>query len=147
MTAGVLVVTTALFVLLTSYATADATLYRWKNERGNPVNSDRPPAAGIDYEVISTGSSLVRRVDADEGAVPLEVTPTPSNEFEQVDTTELTIEKNALYCERARDNLEQINSHARIQMRNEQGEPHYLSAEEKAAQKGKAIAAIEAYCE
>jgi hypothetical protein len=147
MTAGVFVVTTALFVLLASYATADETLYRWKNERGNLVNSDRPPPAGVDYEVISIGSSMVRKVDADEGAVPLTVKPTPGNDFEQVDTTELKVEKNAPYCERAKDNLEQIGSHARIQMRNEQGEPHYLSAEEKAAQKEKAIAAIEAYCE
>ena len=86
MTAGVFAVTTALFVLLASYATAEETVYRWSNERGNPVISDRPPPAGIAYEVISTGSSLVRKVDANEGAVPLDVKPTPSNDFERVDT-------------------------------------------------------------
>ncbi len=147
LTNGVFTVTAALFILLTSYPTAGETLYRWKNDRGNLVNSDRPPPAGVDYEVISIGSSMVRKVDADEGAVPLTVKPTPGNDFEQVDTTELKVEKNAPYCERAKDNLEQLDSHARIQMRNNQGEAHYLSEEEKTAEKEKAIAAIEAYCE
>ena len=52
---GVFAVTTALFVLLASYATADGTLYRGKNERSNPVHSDRTPPTGIEYEVVSTG--------------------------------------------------------------------------------------------
>ena len=145
-TTGVFAVTTALLILLASYATADQTLYRWKNERGNPVNSDRPPPAGIEYEVISTGSSLVRKVDANEGAVPLNVEPTPSNDFEQVETAEPKTQKNTLYCERARDNLEQIDTHARIRMRNDQGEVYYLSEEQKTAEKEKTLAAIKAYC-
>ena len=146
MTAGVFAVTTALFVLLASYATTGETVYRWNNERGNPVISDRPPPAGIAYEVISTGSSLVRKVDANEGAVPLDVKPTPSNDFERVDTAAPKIEKNALYCERARDNLKQIETHARIRMRNDQGEVYYLSEEEKTAEKEKTLAAIKTHC-
>ena len=146
MTSRVFAVATALFVLLASYATAGETVYRWNNERGNPVISDRPPPAGIAYEVISTGSSLVRKVDANEGAVPLDVKPTPSNDFERVDTAAPKIEKNALYCERARDNLKQIETHARIRMRNDQGEVYYLSEKEKVAEKEKTLAAIETYC-
>lgn len=145
-TIGVFAVTTALFVLLASHATAGETLYRWKNERGNPVNSDRPPPTGIEYEVVSTGSSMVRKVDANEGAVPLNVKPTPSNDFEQVDTAEPKTEKNTLYCERARDNLKQIDTHARIRMRNDQGEVYYLSEEEKTAEKEKTLAAIKTHC-
>lgn len=143
---SVFVMTTALGMLFTSCASTAETLYRWTNERGNPVSSDRPPPAGVDYEVISTGSSMVRKVDANEGAVPLDLQPTPSNDFEQVDSAELTIEKNVLYCERARDNLEQIDTHARIRMRNDQGEVYYLSEEEKTAEKAKTLAAIETNC-
>ena len=146
MTAGVFAVITALFVLLASYATAGETVYRWNNERGNPVISDRPPPAGIAYEVMSTGSSLVRKVDANEGAVPLNVKPTPSNDFEQVDTAEPKTEKNTLYCERARDNLKQIDTHARIRMRNDQGEVYYLSEKDKTAEKEKTLAAIKTHC-
>ena len=132
--------------MLTPHTAAEETLYRWTNERGNPVNSDRPPPTGTDYEVISTGSTLVRKVAASKGAVPLDIEPSPSNDFEQVDTAEPKIEKNALNCERARDNLTQIETHARIRMRNNQGEVYYLSEEQKVAEKEKTLAAIETYC-
>jgi len=51
------------------------TFYRWTDERGHTVHSDRPPPKGVKYEVISTQSTLIREVDADEGAVPLNVEP------------------------------------------------------------------------
>ena len=69
----VLVLATAALVLAGSLANAGQVVYRWKDDRGNPVNSDRPPPKGVDYEVISTQSSMVRPVDSKEGAVPLEV--------------------------------------------------------------------------
>ena len=147
MTVSASTVATALFALLVSYATADETVYRWQNERGNPVNSDRPPPVGIAYEVISTGSSMVRKVDANQGAVPLNIKPTPSNDFEQVDTAAPKTEKNALYCERARDNLVQIDTHARIRMRNDRGEVYYLSEKQKVVEKEKTLAAIKAHCQ
>ncbi len=145
-TASVPTVAIALLALLVSYATADGTVYRWKNERGNSVNSDRPPPAGIAYEVISTGSSMVRKVGADQGAVPTSIKSTPNNSYKQVDTAAPKVEKHALYCDQARDNLEQINTHARIRMRNERGEVYYLSETEKIAEKEKTLAAIKAHC-
>jgi hypothetical protein len=90
---------------------------------------------------------MVRKVEADEGAVPLSVKPTPSNDFDQTNANKPVIEKNPEFCERAKDNLKQIDSHARIRMRNDQGEVRYLSDEEKAAEKEKALSSIEAYCE
>ena len=130
-----------------SGASAGETLYRWLDDRGNPVNSDRPPPKGVDYEVISTSSSMVRKVDSDEGAVPLDVKSTVGNDFEEVDTRKPRIEKNPEYCARARDNLEQIDSSARIRLRNDEGEVRFLSEEEKLAEREKAIGAIDAYCE
>jgi hypothetical protein len=145
-TAAVVLVMTVL-TLWGTHASADQTLYRWTDERGNPVNSDRPPPAGVDYEVISTSSSMVRKVDSDEGAVPPKVEPTPSNDFEQVDTRKPKIEKNPEYCARAQENLTQLDSHARIRLRNDEGEVRFLSEEEKNAEREKAVSAIEAYCE
>jgi hypothetical protein len=130
-----------------SGASAGETLYRWLDNRGNPVNSDRPPPKGVEYEVISTSSSMVRKVDSDEGAVPLEVKSTASNDFEEVNTSTPRIEKNPEFCARARDNLTQIDSSARIRLRNDQGEARYLSEEEKLAEREKAVSAIEVYCE
>jgi hypothetical protein len=128
-------------------ASAGRNHYRWIDERGNPVHSDRPPPKGIDYEVVSTGSSLVRQVSAEEGVVPTEVVPRVGNDFEQVDTAKQAIEKIPEYCERARLNIQSLDTHARIRVRNEQGEYHWLSQEEKDAQRLQAEATIATHCD
>ncbi len=141
-----LVLTTALLTVCGSHASADEEVYRWMDDAGNPVNSDRPPPQGIDYEVISTRSSMVRPVDAREGAVPLQVQPTADNDFKAVDSKEPTIQKNPEYCARAKDNLLQIDSHGQIRLRDKQGEVRYLTPEEKTAERQKALDAIKAFC-
>ena len=121
--------------------------YRWIDDRGNPVHSDRPPPKGVDYEVITTGSSLVREVDADEGVVPAEVEPRVGNEFEQVDTAAAKIEKNPEFCQRARDNLNTLDTVARIRLRNDQGELRYIDEAEKEEQRKRARETIAVHCE
>ncbi len=142
-----LLLTIAAPILAGSHAVAGQVVYRWLDDRGNPVNSDRPPPKGVDYEVISTSSSMVRPVDAEEGAVPLEVKPTASNKFEPVDTSTPKIEKNPEYCQRARENLETLDLKVRIQMRNEQGEVYFLTEEERAVQRQKALDSIKVNCD
>ena len=143
------VLTASAVLLITSSLSASAgrDYYRWMDERGNPVHSDRPPPKGIDYEVVSTGSSLVRQVSAEEGVVPTEVVPRVGNDFEQVDTAKQEIQKNPEYCDRARKNIQSLDTHARIRVRNEQGEYHWLSQEEKDAQREEAEAAISVHCD
>ena len=138
---------TALLTMYHPVANADQVVYRWKDTAGNPVNSDRPPPQGVDYEVISTKSSMVRPVDAQEGAVPLQVKPSADNDFTPVDSSQPATEKNPEYCARAKDNLVQIESHARIRLRDDQGEIRYLSEEEKNAERKKAQYAVKAYCD
>ena len=128
-------------------ATAGDTYYRWLDDRGNPVHSDRPPPEGVDYEVVSTQSTMVRQVEAEEGAVPAGIEPKPGNEFEQVDSAPSQIKKNPEYCQRARENLATLNETARIRMRDENGEYYYLTEEQKAAQRSNAEAAIARHCE
>ena len=141
-------------VLATTLATvslanaAASTYYRWNDERGNPVHSDRPPPEGIEYEVVSTGSSFIRRVGADEGAVPASTDPVPGNEFDPVRAIVANApKKNPEYCQRARDNLQTLNSTARIRVRNEQGEYRFLDQEEVATEKAKAVDSIAVHCE
>ncbi len=98
---GALILATALLTLSSFGANASEIVYRWKDADGNPVNSDRPPPQGTEYEVISTKSSMVREVDANEGAVPLKVKPTVSNEFKPVDAKKPAVEKNpGILCAR-----------------------------------------------
>ena len=128
-------------------AHASSTYYRWEDDRGNPVHSDRPPPKGTPYEVITTGSSLVRQVDADEGAVPATTEPTVSNDFATVDTKPKPAQKNPVQCQRARENLETLNTKVRIQIRNDQGEIRPLSEEEKEIQRQQAMDVIAVHCD
>ena len=131
-------------------AWADETYYRWKDDRGKLVVSDRPPAdPDVEYEVVSQRSSMVRRVAPGEGAVPPEVTPRPGNRFEQVDTSEATqaVTNNPESCARARANMETLNSSARIRIRDEDtGEMRFLSEEEKETQRQRALETIRVHC-
>ena len=124
------------------------TYYRWADDRGNPVHSDRPPPEGVDYEVVSTGSSMVRKVSADEGAVPADTNSTPGNEFDTFETAKAEVpKKNPEYCKRAQDNLATLTSKARVRVRDEKGDYRYLSEEEKDAEKSKANDQVIAHCE
>ncbi len=142
----------ALLIALAPASYGDDTYYRWKDERGKMVVSDRPPTdSSVEYEVVSQGSSLVRRVQPGEGAVPAEVTPRPGNEFEQVDTKQEQLEaipKNPESCARAQANLETLNTSARIRIRDQEtGELRFISEEEKEVQREKARDTIRVHCE
>lgn len=141
-------------VLLMSLAAASgqsagaSNQYRWLDDRGEPVYSDRPPPKGVDYEVISAGSSLKRVVSAEEGAVPPETEPRVGNEFNQVDSSAGTRSKNnPELCQRARTNLEALSSSAKVKVRNEKGEVRYLNPEEMEIERQTAQAQISVYCE
>jgi len=127
---------------------ADSNHYRWINSRGEPVYSDRPPPKGVDYEVISTQSTLKRVVSGDEGAVPLEVNPSASNDFDPVDSAEEgRSKKNSALCERAKMNLVALEAPRKATVRNDQGEQRELSPQEREVAKQTAKAQIDAYCD
>lgn len=130
-----------------SQAIAGKTHYRWVDDRGHPVHSDRPPPKGIDYEVVSTGSGLKRVVTGDQGAVPAEIEPRVGNEFTQIDTNEASrSKKNPEMCERARTNLATLTSNVEVKIRDDQGEERFLSEEEIIVQREKARAQVSVYC-
>ncbi len=141
---GLLLLSTA----ASGQVSADEIHYRWLDARGNPVHSDRPPPAGTDYEVISTSSGFKRIVPAEQGVVPKEVEPRVGNEFEKIETT-VTIDKrkNPALCERARQNLEALNSSGRIRVKDDQGDPRFLDEDEIEVERSKAQDAVKAYCE
>lgn len=147
--------------LLTAFAlgpgahSAD-TYYRWKDERGRLVVSDRPPEDGaVDYEVISLGSTtLVRRAQPEQGALAPEpaVAPAPGADPQGGDTPQETMEvvvpKNPEICAQAQTNLETLNTSARIRIRDrETGEPRFISEEEREVQRQKARDTIRVHCD
>lgn len=141
-------VSTIAFVTLYSVASYSGSVhYRWLNERGDPVHSDRPPPKGIDYEVVTTGSGLKRVVSAEEGAVPKEVNPRVGNEFSQIDAAEKQrSKKNPELCSRALKNLEALTGETKVRIRDDQGEERFLTEEEKIIEREKAKAQKSVYC-
>ncbi|WOJ93473.1 DUF4124 domain-containing protein [Congregibacter variabilis] len=132
-------------------AQASDTYYRWKDAQGKLVVSDRPPESEqVEYEVVSQKSSLIRRVQPGEGAVPKEVTPRPGNEFDQVDVqreSSSVVEKNPESCSRAKTNLMTLDTAARIRIRDPAtGELRYLSEDELLTQRKRAEDTIRVHC-
>ncbi len=138
----------ALLFTASQLVLAGNTVYRWLDDRGNPVHSDRPPPTGTPYEVISSGSNLKRVVKANEGAVPPEVKPRAGNEFKPVDTKakEELYEKNPELCALAQTNLATLTSAARVRLRDENGELAFLTEEQKAEQVERAEQMIKVHC-
>lgn len=138
----------AMLGTISSQALAGNAYYRWTDSAGNPVHSDRPPPAGTNYEVVSTGSSQVRKVSSSEGAVAAESDTSKADvfdRFEEVKAEPPT--KNPEYCKSARANLATLESKARIRLKDDSGEYRYLTAQEKETQKKTAQDMIATYCE
>lgn len=114
---------------------ADANYYRWVDDRGAAVHSDRPPPEGVDYEIISTSSNLIRA-----GSLEGDEVPVNSEEASQS-------AKNPELCKRATTNLETLTNSDKVKVRNDEGEARFLSPEEVEVQRQTAQAQIGVYCQ
>jgi hypothetical protein len=125
--------------------------YRWLDDRGNPVHSDRPPPQGISYEIVKSrsGSSSVERFGSRDDRTAEPVKPAPRNELARADANrpKPAIEKNATYCAQAQQNLQTLETAPRIRLRGADGEYRFLSAEERDQQIQSAQATIGVHCD
>ena len=145
-----LVLTTAGLILSSSVSNAGKNVYRWTDANGHLVNSDLPPPQGTNYEVISTSSSMVHKVEDEKPAAATPAKPdagAASNAGQPVTFKQPPPEKDPEKCAVAKDNLTQLDSHARIRLRDDKGEVRWLSEEEKTAEREKAEKAIEYFCD
>ena len=129
-------------------ALAEKGYYKWVDARGNPVHSDRPPGAGIEYEFVSTETGLRRRVSSEENtdnppgwAGSDAVGSEEQNAAEQQED----FEKDPAICDQARANLDTLNSKARVRIRDDDG-IRYLTEEEKTTQRKTAQSLIDVHC-
>jgi hypothetical protein len=141
----------ATFLLATASlpSMASDTYYRWVDENGTPMNSDHPPPPGTKYEKVVVGSGMSRRPAAD-GASPATETPdraATAPQQQAAATEQHTSNKDPEACATARQNLETLNTRARIRMPDGDGSYHFLTEEEKEAQREQARAVITRACE
>ncbi len=122
--------TFALVSLLASFAAlSDQTVYKWNDAQGRLHYTQRPPA-GIASEAI-----VVRHGYSTPDASAREQTP---DELQAADKAER--------CQIASKNLEMLSEAGAVKRRDQYGQDHTLSAEEKAAERESAQAAVDQNC-
>lgn len=136
----------ALLVLLLTAgslaAVAATNYYRWIDERGNTIHSDRPPPTGVDYEVVRTGASFK---DSGESAEDTTQSATENGTAQATDSVKS--QKNPELCESAKSNMDALTNSDRVTMRNAKGEVHVLTAEEIKESIQTTRGQIDAFCE
>ena len=128
-------------------ALAGGKYYRWVDETGTTVNSDRPPPAGVKYETISGTSSFMYPEAAErEAPAPDEKPVATQNPEVAKSQTRPMLEKNPEYCAQAKKNLEALDTKARIRVPDGNGSYRYIDEDEKAEQRATAEAIIAQHC-
>lgn len=147
--AGIALSVTFLLATASLPSVASDTYYRWVDEDGTPMNSDLPPSPGIKYEKVVVGSGMSRRSPAREtspaAAQPDQAEAAPGEQA--ADTGQDMSHKDPEACATARQNLDTLNTRARIRMPDGEGGYYFLSEEEKEAQREQAQAVISQACE
>ncbi len=125
--------------LLHLNASAADEYYRWIDERGETILSDRPPAAGIDYERVSTNSRF-SSADIQDG-------DNSEQQGAAAAAPKAKSQKNPELCRIAMENFDALNNSDRITMRDENGNAKVLSEKEIKEHFKTTKAQIDAFCE
>jgi hypothetical protein len=140
-----------LLALLSIPATAEGVYYRWVDDTGITVNSDRPPPKGIAYETITTSTNLRQATDTAEEEPETAAQALPALTGDQPSSpapvARMEVIKSPEACTAARQNLETLSTHARIRKPDAQGNYRYLSEDEKAEERAQAEKTIAQNCE
>ena len=141
------------FGLTPCLVAAAGDMYRWSDNNGNPVISDRPPPLGVPYTVI----------DADRYGAKANVVaapPPPNKEQAQKETsspvgdrqsaggggTRIEIEKHPELCDQAKDAIFQLETFARVRVTDDDGTVRFMTDEERAEQLARAREVANANC-
>lgn len=111
--------------------------YRWIDEQGNTIHSDRPPPTGTEYEEVNAGEGFSYTIPHEEGA---QAKPAAKP---------ITVKsrKDPTACQQARDNMSALQGKDKIAVRDENGEVKILDAEEIKMQLETTRGHIEIFCE
>ena len=130
------------------------TTYRWVDDNGNPVLSDRPPEAGTPYTEVGVDSGF-RRYPKPATDSPAEESPesagSASTSVSQSaprasDSTLSIVEPRPELCTQAMDNIFKLETFPRMRVQGEDGEVRFMSDEERAAQLQRAYTVRDANC-
>jgi transcriptional regulator of nitric oxide reductase len=128
---------------------AAGVVYRWLDEQGNMVVSDRQPANGVDFETISTNSGRTVTVSAPEAKTeepPIATEEKTAPEQNAADQTSKPKKDDAL-CKQAMNNMRILEDGPRVRFTDDKGEVRFMTDDERVIEKERTADAIEAYCD
>ena len=143
----------SMLVLLLQGQPADATpTYRWVDDNGNPVLSDRPPRSGTPYTEIEIKTGLTRY------AKPATTVPKPSSTasaptaqqgvaFTAADVNESVLPSaSESECAALDADIQKLVNYPRIIVRDDVGEEHLLGPKERVTRLEEALALSDKLC-
>ena len=147
------IVTSSILLLLLQGQPAGASpTYRWVDDNGNPVLSDRPPPTGTPYTEIEIKTGLKRYAKSTTAAteppsVTTELRAQQGTALAVTDVNESVLPSASRdECEALYADIERLTNYPRIIVRDEVGEEHLLSPEERATRLEEALAFAETFC-
>jgi hypothetical protein len=139
--------------LIVAIPASAGVVYRWLDEQGNTVVSDRQPASGVDFETISTSSGRAMIVPPPETPIKedpkqpvTDAQPKPAPKSKPPGDA-YTPKKDPKLCAQARGNMPILEDGPRIRFTDEKGVVRFMTDEERALEKERTADAITAYCE
>ena len=142
----------AMFLLLLTAPVGANTTYRWVDQNGNPVLSDRPPEAGVPYTKVGVKMGIWRYSKPaapetgapDDGAAVDSPSPVPSHSIAEREAADA--EPLPALCEQARDNIFKLETFPRMRMRDDSGEVRFIDEAEREQELAIAYEARDANC-
>ena len=138
---------------LTATSIADTT-YRWTDDNGNPVLSDRPPAAGTPYTEVGVNTGLRRypkptSID-EENTSDAASTSVPANAMRDTSVGNANglqvVQVEPALCDQARDNIFKLETFAQMRLQDSDGTVRFMTDEERSEQLAIAYRVRDANC-
>jgi len=130
------------------------TTYRWVDENGNPVLSDRPPPAGTPYTEVDSSSRFGRppqsaSQDQVSSPIPDNGRPVPqsTSTYPTTDDGDHAPERQPAVCEQAKTNILKLETLPRIRVEGASGEIRFMTEDERTAQLDIAYWARNLHCD
>ena len=132
-------------------SSVSAETFRWIDENGNPVLSDRPPPSGTPYtEVISGGGfgpsrSSTETTSTNATSSNNASVASPGND--RANETDAAAYKNPELCAQAEDTIFKLETFPRARVKDDSGEVRFMTDSERSQQLQTANLVRDAHCE
>ena len=146
----------ACWALALSHPAPANTTYRWMDQNGNPVLSDRPPEAGVPYTEGEVGGGFrrypqptgINEPDVNESdATGASSTALSSPSAASSPTHIEIVSPQPDLCDQAQDNIFKLETFPRMRAQDENGEVRFMTDEERSAQLATAYRVRDANCD